>query len=145
MPTFLPDTSCMVAAVCGWHEHYTRAAREIERRLTRGDGMVVAGHALAEAYSVLTRFPPPHRLSPQGALTLLDGNFMNGTKIIALDGKSYRTLLRNVATGGITGGRTYDAIIAMCTIHAKVSTLLTFNEQHFHDLAQNQFEIVVPE
>jgi len=25
MPGFLPDTSCMVAAVCPWHEHHDRA------------------------------------------------------------------------------------------------------------------------
>ena len=38
--------------------------------------MIVAAPALVEAYAVLTRLPPPHRLSPQTALTLLENNFL---------------------------------------------------------------------
>lgn len=53
----------MIAAVCAWHEHHTRATEEIERRLSRGEEMIVAAPALVEAYAVLTRLPPPHRLS----------------------------------------------------------------------------------
>ena len=31
--TFFVDTSCIIAAVCGWHKHHREAAAEIERRL----------------------------------------------------------------------------------------------------------------
>ena len=31
--TFFVDTSCIIAAVCGWHMHHPEAAAEIERRL----------------------------------------------------------------------------------------------------------------
>lgn len=72
MPAFLPDTSCMVAAVCDWHEHHERAREEIERRLDRDEVMVTAAPALVEAYAVLTRLPAPHRLSPEDALVLID-------------------------------------------------------------------------
>src|SRR5437867_6501050 len=47
-PSFLPDTSCMIAAVCSWHEHHESAANEIERRLTRREKMIVAAPALVE-------------------------------------------------------------------------------------------------
>jgi hypothetical protein len=47
MPHFLPDTSCLVAGLCAWHEHHERAAREIERRLDRGESLVVAVADLA--------------------------------------------------------------------------------------------------
>ena len=45
MPGFLPDTSCMVAALCGWHEHHVRAAAEINRRLDTKETMIVAAPA----------------------------------------------------------------------------------------------------
>jgi predicted nucleic acid-binding protein len=144
MPEFLPDTSCMIAAVCTWHEHHTRAVQEIERRLSRGEEMIVAAPALVEAYAVLTRLPPPHRLSPADALALLEGNFMNASKIVALDGKSYRVLLRQALDDGIAGGRTYDAVIAACAFQAKATALLTFNERHFLSFAQRGLEIIVP-
>ncbi len=55
--TFALDTSCMIAAVCGWHEAHRRAAAAVERRLADGEQMAVAVHALSEAYAVLTRLP----------------------------------------------------------------------------------------
>jgi len=54
---FAVDTSCMVAAVCTWHEHHAAAAGEIERRLGRGERMAIPAPALVEAYAVLTRLP----------------------------------------------------------------------------------------
>ena len=67
----------MIAAVCSWHEHHELAANEIGRRLARREKMIIAAPALVEAYAVLTRLPPPHRISPEAALTLLDNNFVN--------------------------------------------------------------------
>ena len=61
------DTSCMIAAVCGWHEQHRSAAAEIERRFDGGEHLSVAAHALSEAYAVLTRLPAPHRLAPTDA------------------------------------------------------------------------------
>ena len=68
----------MIAAVCSWHEHHEAAANELERRLAARAKMIVAAPALIEAYAVLTRLPPPHRLSPPTALTLLEYNFLAG-------------------------------------------------------------------
>jgi hypothetical protein len=48
---------------------------------------------MVETYAVLTRIPPPHRLSPQTALTLLESNFLKLATVIALNSKSYETLL----------------------------------------------------
>ncbi|HLE24690.1 MAG TPA: PIN domain-containing protein [Thermodesulfobacteriota bacterium] len=144
MPGFLPDTSCIVAAVCAWHEHHDRAAEEIERRLSRGEKMIVAAPALVEAYAVLTRLPPPHRLSTADTLALLEANFMRATRIVALEGKSYRTLLRGAPDEGIIGGRIYDVVIAACVFKAKAAVLLTFNESHFLPFVERGMEVVVP-
>lgn len=134
----------MVAAVCAWHEHHRQASEEIERRLRRGERMVVAAPALVEAYAVLTRLPPPHRLSPADTVALLETNFMSTSKIVALDGGSYRALLRQAPEVGVAGGRTYDAVIAACALKAKAAALLTFNEDHFLSLSGEEMEIVVP-
>jgi predicted nucleic acid-binding protein len=134
----------MVAAMCSWHTHHAPARAEIERRLHDAETLLVAAPALVETYSVLTRLPPPHRLSAADALTLLEANFMSQGKIVALEAKSYRTLLRKAPRQGIAGGRTYDAIIAECARRAKATTLLTFNISHFMPFAGTGLDIVVP-
>jgi predicted nucleic acid-binding protein len=140
----MPDTSCIVAAVCAWHEHHDPAAREISNRLERAEPFVVAAPALIEAYAVLTRLPPPHRLSGADALALLDANFIKQAQVIALDGSSYRALLRRAPRDGIAGGRTYDAVIAECALKARSTALLTFNASDFASFSKLGLEIVVP-
>ena len=66
---------------------------EIERRLAGRAKMIVAAPALVEGYAVLTRLPSPHRLSPETALTLLANNFLKLGTVVALNAKSYETLL----------------------------------------------------
>jgi predicted nucleic acid-binding protein len=133
----------MVAAVCSWHEHHEQTVREIERRFNNGEGMVVAAPTLIEAYSVLTRLPPPHRISPAEAFILLEANFFEA-KTATLDANAYHNLLRGSPEAGISGGRVYDAVIAACARSAKVRTLLTFNEAHFASMGDLKLEIVVP-
>jgi predicted nucleic acid-binding protein len=144
MAGFLPDTSCMVAAVCSWHEHHERAARAIESRLNRRERMIVAAPALIEAYSVLTRLPAPHRLSPADALSLMEANFIRPVKVVALPPEDYSAILRGAPVAGISGGRIYDAIIAACAHRSNARTLLTFNDSHFRPLAAPDLAVVVP-
>ncbi len=128
---FALDASCMVAAVCAWHEHHSTAAAEIKRRLERGERLTVSAHALTETYAVLTRLPAPYRLSPGDAWALVEGNFVERRHIVALDADRYVALLRELAQRGVGGGRTYDAVIAACAREAKATTILTFNRRHF--------------
>jgi len=144
MAGFLLDTSCMIAAVCAWHEGHNRTVKEIVRRLNRNQKMIVAAPAIVEAYAVLTRLPPPYRLSPADAHVLIEGNFMGATRMVALDGKSYRVLLRQARDNGVAGGQVYDAVIAACALKAKAEALLTFNEGDFIPFASGGMEIVVP-
>ena len=134
----------MIAAVCSWHEQHDKAVRELQKRLSGTEEMIVAAPALIEAYAVLTRLPAPHRISPAEALTLLETNFFRGAKIATLDAARYRSLLRSSPDTGIAGGRVYDAVIAACARKAKARTLLTFNETHFASLGGPNLEIVVP-
>jgi hypothetical protein len=105
--------------------------------------MIVAAPALIEAYAVLTRLPPPHRLSPETALTLLEKNFLEAATVIALNAKSYTSLLVRAPKNGVAGGRTYDAVIGTCAEQGKASTVLTFNAGDFTDLGKG-FAVVIP-
>lgn len=144
MASFLPDTSCMIAAVCSWHEHHDRAADAIESRLERKERMIVAAPALIEMYSVLTRLPAPYKLAPTTALSVVETSFVKGLKIVALDAETYVEVLRRAPDVGISGGRTYDAAIAACARKGNVQTLLTFNQSHFRPFSDPDLLVVVP-
>ena len=144
MPRFLPDTSCMVAAVCAWHERHREAIGEIDRRLRAAEPMLIAAPAVVESYAVLTRLPPPHRVSPASALELIEGSFIEHGQVIALDGRAYRELVRRLAGDGIAGGRAYDAVIAECALRQPDVTLLTFNVEDFKPFGDRGLAVVVP-
>ncbi len=134
----------MIAAISSWHDRHERASQEIENRLGRRQRMIVAGPALIEGYSVLTRFPSPHRIAPVDARTLLQSNFLQGVKVVALSATDYGVLHRGAPDVDISGGQTYDAVIAACARKAGVNALLTFNEKHFAPFAGDDLEIIVP-
>jgi predicted nucleic acid-binding protein len=144
MGSFLPDTSVMVATVCTWHKHHGRAITEMERLLAERKSLVLATPALIEAYAVLTRLPPPHRLSPQDAMALIETNFLAEGTLAGLDNKTFRPLLREAADHAIAGGRTYDWVIAACARAARVTTLLTFNSRDFLSFHLDGIEIRTP-
>jgi predicted nucleic acid-binding protein len=140
---FAVDTNCVIAAVCDWHSQHHVAAAEIERRLDRGEHMAVAVHALTEAYSVLTRFPAPHRLAPEDAWAVLNVSFVQAGTVVSLTMAQHIALLARIAGDGVVGGRAYDALIAECAFRARADALLTFNHRHF-DPAPKGVAIVVP-
>src|SRR5262245_7896458 len=128
---FALDTSCVIAAVCSWHDQHSSAAAEIERRLAGGEDLSVSAPAMTEAYAVLTRLPAPHRLAPSDAWELLRVNFVEGANVGTLSARQHIALLQRLAADGVSGGRTYDAVIAECAVKAGASALLTFNARHF--------------
>jgi predicted nucleic acid-binding protein len=140
---FAVDTNCIIAAVCDWHDQHRAAAAEIERRRNGAEQMAIAVHALTEAYSVLTRFPAPHRLTPEDAWAVLNVSFGRAARIVSLTAAQHLALLGRIAEAGVGGGRTYDAVIAACAVRAGASALLTFNPRHF-DPAPKDLSIVVP-
>ena len=133
----------MIAAVCDWHEHHAAASAEIDVRLNRGESLVAAGPALVEAYAVLTRLPPPGRLSPRIAFAILDASFAGG-EIVALDGGDFREFLAQATVRSIAGGQIYDAVIMDCARKGGIGTVLTFNLRHFAPLTVPGIQIVEP-
>jgi predicted nucleic acid-binding protein len=139
---FLPDTSCLVAAVCSWHEHHEATSAELARRDRRGEKLVLAAPALVEAYAVLTRLPPRHRLKAKDALAALVGSF-GSAEVVALPGDETWPFLEPLPAAGIAGGSTYDALIAACARRAKVGTILTWNVRDFERVASG-VEVAAP-
>jgi predicted nucleic acid-binding protein len=141
--SYLLDTSCLVAAVCGWHRDHEATRREIERREAGGDRLVLAAHGLAETYAVLTRLPEPHRLRPGDALAVLEANWSQA-RTVALTAPDYRATLKRCRDAEIGGGAVYDALIAACARNARVAELVTWNVAHFERFLEDEPLVVSP-
>lgn len=144
MISYLLDTTCLVAAVCGWHRKHDATRREIERREAAGEKLVLAAHSMAETYSVLTRLPEPHRLRPDDALALIETNW-GDSRLVALAGADYRATLRRCRDVGIGGGAVYDALIASCARKAGVETILTWDLEGFERFLEDEPAVKSPE
>ncbi len=107
--------------------------------------MVLAAPAFIEAYSVLTRLPPPRRISPLGGRQLLNRLMVKVSEFVALEPEDYRRLIENAPERAISGGGIYDAVIGACAIAARVDAILTFNDRQFLRLDLPGIQIVVPQ
>ena len=110
------DTSVVVAAFAAWHDGHLAALAVVGRRPR------LPAHVLVESYSVLTRFPPPHRTSPATATSFLETRFAEPP--LGLPPDDYRRLVADAARNGVAGGAIYDALIAWTAKRAG-ATLLT--------------------
>lgn len=129
----LLDTNCLVAAANTQHEHHGATVADLSRRRAAGHVFVLAGHGLLEALAVLTRLPPPHRLAPADAMTVLERNWSK-TETVALTAAETWRSLRDLSDLGIAGGRIYDGCIAAAARKAKCDEILTWNVRHFNGL-----------
>lgn len=98
------DTSAVVAAFASWHEQHEAADRAL------GRGARLAGHCALEAYSVLTRLPPPHRAPAALVRDFLEARFPE--PYLTLSAAGHRALVPRFVELGIRGGAAYDALIA---------------------------------
>ena len=103
------DTAVLVAAFASWHEHHG-----VPRRALNGARLVA--HSILETYSVLTRLPPPHRVPAGVAADFL--NRVAAAPPLVLDATVAGALPRRLAESGITGGATYDALIAATAVES---------------------------
>ena len=142
MTRYLCDTSGLIAAVSSWHEHHERTRSEIERRERSAEQLVVAGHSLAETYSVLTRLPAPHRLRADDAIALIESNWRD-TPIVHLTGSEMWGALREAQRRKMIGGQMYDALIAVAALKAQASTIVTWNVRNFAPFAPS-IAVVAP-
>lgn len=110
------DTSICVPALLADHPDH-----EACRRLASGAS--IPAHALVESYSVLTRLPGGHRLDPSIARRLLHEWFGSRSILVAPAGLQ-RSLVDQAEAAGVSGGATYDALVAL-VVKASGDELLT--------------------
>lgn len=110
------DTSVAVAALDPTHQAHPACRRAlVERR------PALAGHALFETYSVLTRLPLPLRLSANQAASVLVAAFPEDCW---LDATGTGDLRERLAVLDIVGGSVYDALVGQAAV-TNHRTLLT--------------------
>ncbi len=106
------DTSVVVAAFASWHDAHEAAHAALSL------GPSLTAH---EAYSVLTRLPPPHRAPTQIVNTFLTARFSGPW--LTLPEEEHRRLLLELTTSGVRGGATYDALIGWTAAHHAASSV----------------------
>lgn len=110
------DTSVAVAALDAAHQAHPACRRAlVEFR------PALAGHAVFETYSVLTRLPMPLRLDAEQATSVLSTAFPEDCW---LDADGMHELRQRLSTLGIVGGSVYDALVGQAAA-ANGRTLLT--------------------
>jgi predicted nucleic acid-binding protein len=114
------DTSVVVAGFATWHEGHQSALAALARKPR------IPAHVVVEAYSVLTRLPPPHRAPADLVATFLAERFPHAP--LVLPAGAHVRLIESSARDGLTGGAIYDALIAATARHAG-ATLLTRDQR----------------
>lgn len=110
----------IVAGFASWHE-----AHDVARRTLDGGPRLIA-HCALEAYSVLTRLPPPHRVRPEVVHDFLSARFPKPA--LGLSPREHGNLVRRMVDLRVTGGAVYDAFIAVVAICGG-ATLLTLDRR----------------
>lgn len=138
------DTNVVVAGLLSWHEHHERAFRLLDSARSSDSGLILPSPVLIEAYSVMTRLPPPFRISPRDAHTLLRQAFTDRTNIAAVPSARTWEFFDGLAPAGVSGGMTYDAHIVACARSGGALRLATFNLKHFERLDLGELELISP-
>lgn len=74
-------------------------------------GLRLIEHCALEAYSVLTRLPPPHRAPAKIVREFLAARFPE--PFLRLSPQAYREFVMALPEQSVTGGATYDALVAV--------------------------------
>jgi predicted nucleic acid-binding protein len=114
------DTSVAVAAFASWHEAHAVANDAVDATAH------LPAHCVLEVYSTLTRLPSPYRAPAEVVAEYLERRF--GRRVIEPPTGLLRTLPARLAAAGITGGATYDALVAE-TARSRKALLLSIDRR----------------
>ncbi len=110
-----PDTSITIAALLVDHPAHEAAGEALA-----GCATTIA-HVAAETYSVLTRLPPPHRTEAETAATAIEARLPS--KHVTLNASDHAGAPARLAAAGISGGATYDGLIALAALEHDLELL----------------------
>jgi predicted nucleic acid-binding protein len=102
------DSSVTIAAILADDTQHDAAEQAL------ADSSCAIAHVAAETYSVLTRMPPPLRLDPHTAATVIEARLPS--ERVALDADQQASAIRRLADARISGGATYDGLIALTAL-----------------------------
>ncbi len=143
MATTAVDASVVIAALLGWHEAHRPAFAALAAAVEEDD-LVFPISALIECYSVLTRLPAAHRLSPGDAAGLLESSLRTTSRVTGLRATSAWSFLAALVREEVRGGATYDRRILEEARAAGASRLLTLNGVDFRRFGFDGIEVLVP-
>ena len=133
------DTSIFVAATQKRHTRHVESLKLLAG-VEENEGCCAA-QSIAELYSVLTRTPRPHRLNPMDAIAVME-LLKRRMQIVELDVNEQFTVLRELASRGLSGGIVHDALILQCAKKTAASKIYTLNARHFRLVAPELAELV---
>lgn len=102
------DSSVTVAALLADHPAHDAASEVLAACAT------TIAHAAVETYSVLTRLPAPHRVDAATAAAVLKER--TPATYATLDASTFAQAPARLAKAGVSGGATYDALIALVAV-----------------------------
>jgi predicted nucleic acid-binding protein len=122
------DTSILVAASLMGHPHYATFLASLSG--ADKSNAACSTHTLAEVYSVLTRIPPPLRLTGDQALMVVEA-IRSKMTCVTLTSAEYASMLRSAAARGIVGGAIHDALHISCARKVRATRIYTLNLRDF--------------
>ncbi len=102
------DSSIAIAAILADDEAHD-LAEDALKRCTR-----TIAHVAVETFSVLTRLPHALRLKAPDAAAIVDARLP--PTYVTLDANSYANAPARLAAAGVSGGATYDGLIALTAL-----------------------------
>jgi predicted nucleic acid-binding protein len=109
------DSSITIAALVADHDARDLAEDALEQCTT------TIAHVAIETYSVLTRFPSPRRLTSADAAALIDARLP--ATFATLSGSDYAKASARLAAASVSGGATYDGLIALTALEHDLELL----------------------
>jgi predicted nucleic acid-binding protein len=109
------DSSITIAAFVADHEARALAEDALKQCTT------TIAHVAIETYSVLTRFPSPRRLTSADAAALVDTRLP--AAYATLDASRCAKAPVQLAKAGVSGGATYDGLIALTALEHDLELL----------------------
>jgi predicted nucleic acid-binding protein len=114
-PGRTPDSSVAIAALLADHTAHEASSEALAACTT------TIAHVAAETYSVLTRIPPPHRTEARTAAIALAERLP--TTCVTLAAGDHAGAPERLAAAGISGGATYDGLIALAAIEHELELI----------------------
>jgi predicted nucleic acid-binding protein len=122
------DTSVFVASILSSDPRHPACLARVAAATKDDAGCAI--HAVTEVYSVLTRIPPPSRLTPLDGLAVVD-LIRSRFRVVSLTATEHLDVIRSVANNGLSGGIVHDAIILECAFKAGATAIYTLNPKDF--------------